>query len=171
MTKYLFKILHKYLTPRLSMEDKINQMRQRGVKIGINNYIGNVNFGSGGRDPIKIGNNCVLTGCTILGHDASPAVFIEKLYSERSINDRVSFEKLTEIKDNCFIGWGAIILPGVTVGANSIVGAGAIVTRDVPPNCVVAGNPAKFICTIEEFISKHENQILEHPEWYPKLNY
>lgn len=51
----------------------------------------------------------------------------------------------TYIGENCFIGIGAIILPGVRIGDQVIVGAGAVVTKDVPPNTVVAGNPARVI--------------------------
>jgi acetyltransferase-like isoleucine patch superfamily enzyme len=53
--------------------------------------------------------------------------------------------KDTYILENCFIGAGAIVLPGVTIGPQSIVAAGAVVTKDVPPNTIVAGNPAKVI--------------------------
>lgn len=49
------------------------------------------------------------------------------------------------IKDNVWIGMGAVILKGVTIGENSVVAAGAIVTKDVPPNVVVAGNPAQIV--------------------------
>lgn len=49
------------------------------------------------------------------------------------------------IEDNAWLGGGAIILPGVTVGENSVVGAGAVVTRDVPRNTLVAGNPARVV--------------------------
>lgn len=51
----------------------------------------------------------------------------------------------TYIGDFCFIGMNSVILPGVHIGNHSIVGAGAIVTKDVPPNVIVAGNPAKII--------------------------
>jgi acetyltransferase-like isoleucine patch superfamily enzyme len=53
------------------------------------------------------------------------------------------------IKRNAWIGAGATILPGVTVGENTIVAAGAVVNRDVPANTIVGGVPAKFIRTIE----------------------
>lgn len=53
------------------------------------------------------------------------------------------------IKKNAWLGAGAMILPGVTIGENSIVSAGAIVTKDVPPNTVIAGVPAKIIKKIE----------------------
>ena len=49
------------------------------------------------------------------------------------------------LKRNCWIGVGATILPGVTVGENAIVGAGSVVTKDVEPNTVVGGIPAKLI--------------------------
>ena len=51
----------------------------------------------------------------------------------------------TRIGRNCFIGCGAIVLPGVIVGDGSIVAAGAVVTKPVPPRSIVAGNPAKVI--------------------------
>jgi acetyltransferase-like isoleucine patch superfamily enzyme len=49
------------------------------------------------------------------------------------------------LQDNVWVGMGAVILKGVTIGENSIVAAGAIVTADVPPNVVVAGNPARIV--------------------------
>jgi acetyltransferase-like isoleucine patch superfamily enzyme len=53
----------------------------------------------------------------------------------------------TRIGRRCFVGARSIILPGITVGDESIVGAGAVVTRDVPPRSAVAGNPARIIKT------------------------
>jgi len=50
-----------------------------------------------------------------------------------------------EIHDNVWIGGGAMVLPGVTIGRNSVVGAGAVVTRDVPPDVLVLGNPARVV--------------------------
>ena len=54
------------------------------------------------------------------------------------------------VEDNVWLGGAAILLPGVTVGRNAVVGAGAVVSRDVPPNTVVAGNPARVIREIEQ---------------------
>ena len=58
--------------------------------------------------------------------------------------------KAITIEDNVWIGGGAILLPGVRVGRNAVVGAGAVVTRDVEANMVVAGNPARVIREIEQ---------------------
>ena len=54
------------------------------------------------------------------------------------------------IEDNVWLGGGAILLPGVRIGRNAVVGAGAVVTRSVPANTVVAGNPARVIREIEQ---------------------
>ncbi|MDO8768805.1 MAG: acyltransferase, partial [Burkholderiaceae bacterium] len=51
----------------------------------------------------------------------------------------------TRIGENCFVGARSIVLPGVLVGDGSIIGAGSVVVRDVPPRCIVAGNPAKIV--------------------------
>ena len=56
-----------------------------------------------------------------------------------------SLYKKTYIGKQCFIGARAIIMPGVNIGDHVIVGAGSVVTKDVKPNCIVAGNPAKII--------------------------
>lgn len=53
----------------------------------------------------------------------------------------------TYIGNNCFIGINSIIMPGVRIGNEVIVGAGSVVTKDAPNNCIIAGNPAKIIRT------------------------
>lgn len=51
----------------------------------------------------------------------------------------------TKIGKNCFVGANSIILPGVSIGDSSIIAAGSVVTKDVPPNSIVAGNPARVV--------------------------
>jgi maltose O-acetyltransferase len=57
------------------------------------------------------------------------------------------------IGDDVWLGGGAIVLPGVTIGDRAVVGAGSVVTRDVPADTVVAGNPARVIRTLEEAVT------------------
>lgn len=64
------------------------------------------------------------------------------------------------IKDNVWIGMGAVILKGVTIGENSVVAAGAIVTKNVPPNVIVAGNPAKVVKELGEGGAGREDHTL-----------
>jgi len=84
---------------------------------------------------IHIGENTLVArGVTILSHDHC-----------KRVGNNQPFLVDTFIGKNCFIAVGAIILPGVKIGNEVIVGAGAVVTRDVPSNTVVAGNPARII--------------------------
>lgn len=153
------------LMPKRSMKAMIVHYRKLGMKIGENCYIHNVTFGRGGRDPITVGDNCVLTGCTILGHDASPALFLDELKGT-SIYDRKSLKLETVIGNNVFIGVNAVVLPGVHIGDFSIIGAGAVVTKDIPAGSVAAGNPARVIQPIEEFKAKYAALYKEHPEYF-----
>ena len=83
---------------------------------------------------IHIGENCLIaSGCTILSHDHCKRVNNQPLLVD------------TRIGKNCFIAVNSTILPGITLGDEVIVGAGSVVTKDVPSNCIVAGNPAKVI--------------------------
>lgn len=65
------------------------------------------------------------------------------------------------VHDNVFIGMKAIILKGVEIGENSIVGAGAVVTKSVPANSIVGGNPAKLISTTDAYLKKAHDSSLE----------
>jgi maltose O-acetyltransferase len=65
-------------------------------------------------------------------------------------NEGLEVAKPITIEDNVWIGGSTIVLPGVTIGRNAVVGAGAVVTRDVPTDAVVAGNPARVIREIEQ---------------------
>ncbi len=75
---------------------------------------------------------------TTLNHDLKPE------------NRNAKQAKPIVIKKNAWIGIGATILPGVTIGENSVLGAGSVVTKDVDDNTVVAGNPARIIKKIDE---------------------
>jgi acetyltransferase-like isoleucine patch superfamily enzyme len=149
--RYLFRLCLLFLTD----PQKIAQAwRRLGVSIGEGTAIyRNVTFGRGGADPIFVGKNCVLTGCSILGHDASTNMALGLKRSPR---------QPVIIEDNCFIGLGAIVLMGVRVGHGSIVGAGAVVTKDVPPGSVVAGNPARVISSVDELVDKRRQQIMQN---------
>ena len=108
---------------------------------------------------IKIGKNVwVQQGCTFFdrgGIEIGNDVFIAPKVNLITLNHEINpYERSTttanpiKIGDRVWIGIAATVLPGVTIGDNSIVAAGAVVTKDVPPNTIVAGNPAKAIKTI-----------------------
>ena len=67
--------------------------------------------------------------------------------------------------DNVFIGMHSTILKGVSVGSNVIIGANSLVNKNIPDNCIVAGNPAKVICSLAEYREKRKNiQVKEAKE-------
>ncbi len=61
-----------------------------------------------------------------------------------------------EVMDNVFIGSGTRILYNIRIGTNVIIGSDSLVTKDIPDNSVYAGVPARFICTFDEYVSKHK---------------
>ncbi|CAG0978826.1 serine O-acetyltransferase [Anaerolineae bacterium] len=132
-----------------------------GVDVGEGTMIfRNVRLIGASKDPIHIGRHCVLTGCHIIGHDAAVVSHL------KSGAMRIP----TIIEDNCFIGYGAIILTGVTVGKGSVVGAGSVVASDVPANMVVAGNPAKVICSVDDLVKKRQELRRQRPEYFTRMS-
>lgn len=119
-----------------------NFSRQGGVKIDTTNAF-----------LIEIGDNVGLSNdVQILAHDNSTRRFL-------------GVSKLWKVKigNNVFVGAKSIILPNVTIGNNVIIGAGSVVTKDVEDNMVVAGNPARPISTLDDFICK-QSKLLEKTE-------
>lgn len=91
---------------------------------------------------IIIGNNVLIgSGCLITDSDAHPIDYIER---QQCQDNRTSSAPIV-IGNNVFIGARSIVLKGVTIGDRAVIGAGSVVTKDVPADCIVAGNPAKII--------------------------
>lgn len=100
-----------------------------------------------GRNAIVMPNSLMMASGTITIEDnVRMAAYVKLISNNHDPYDRMILTCMPVVlKRNCWIGAGAVILPGVTVGENSIVGVGSVVTKDVPDNTVVAGNPAKFV--------------------------
>lgn len=98
----------------------------------------------GASNEIVIGNN-VLIGSNVLITDHSHGEITSDAIQDAPSNRAIYSKGKVIIEDNVWIGEGVAIMPGVRIGANSIVGANAVVTRSIPPNSVVAGNPAKVL--------------------------
>lgn len=153
--KNLFKILiDLFIYIRLG---SIGYARKKGVTIGENCRIYIKSWGS---EPflIKIGNNVTITsGVRLITHDGSVGLYEKDGY-------RYQYYKNIEIGDNVFIGVNSIVMPGVKVGSNIIVGAGSIVTKNIESNTVVAGNPAKYICSYTDYEAKVRDRAITEKE-------
>lgn len=138
----------------------VNHLRKHGVSVGTN-----VTFFDPGSNfidltrpyLISIGNKVKITkGVTILTHGFDWCVLRECYKRPFGSSGEV------KIGNNIFIGINSIILKGVTIGDNSIIGAGSVVTSDIPENSVAGGNPAKVICSLDEYYKKRvKAQLVE----------
>jgi maltose O-acetyltransferase len=145
-----------------TMPERQTILEQLLGQIGQNSIIEPPFYCSYGQN-IHIGDHVFLNVlCTILdcnevhiGHHVmiGPAVQIYTAAHDLQAKTRIQgweVAKPIAIEDNVWIGGGAILLPGVRIGRNAVVGAGAVVSRSVPANAVVAGNPARVIREIEQ---------------------
>ena len=128
----------------------LKRLKSQGLQIADDcRMMGRPNFGS---EPylVSIGKHVTISGwVSFITHDGGTWVFRD----QERYRDVIKYGRIT-VHDNCFIGYGSILMPGISIGPNSVVAAGAVVTRDVPPNTVHGGMPAKFICTIEEYAER-----------------
>ena len=102
---------------------------------------------------IEIGTNVTLASRVyILAHDASTKKQLKYSKVGRVI-----------IGDDVFIGAHSIILPNTRIGSNVVVGANSVVSNDIPDNSVFAGNPARYICSMDDYIKKNQEKFKSRP--------
>lgn len=154
LKKYLRRLVLGY---RADQEVYVSYLKKIGVKIGENieiftpasTFIDNTN-----PHLLTIGSNVSITGpSSILTHDYSVCVTKKKTAGEI-----LGCQKKTVIGNNVFIGWGACVLPGAIIGDNTIIGAYSVVTGILEPNSVYAGNPAKRVCSLDDYYNKRKSK-------------
>lgn len=128
------------------------------IMIGSNVYIGS-NTSVFAKESVVIGSNVIISNNVLItdnnNHPTDPTARLKMTACDNYMTDPLWSWALSEskpviIKDNVWIGRDATILKGVTVGEGSIIALGAIVTNDVPPYCVAAGNPARIVKQLQK---------------------
>lgn len=123
------------------------------ISIG-NNVIININCTFVDCNKIEIGNNVLIASNVQIYTATHPVETQERLVEGWTGNEDVpyfhTFALPVKIEDNVWIGGGVIILPGVTIGRNAVIGAGSIVTKSIPENCVAFGNPCRPVRSINK---------------------
>lgn len=139
------RLLQKFVKYILSPEEYAKYI---GVNIGKNCYIPDKDVWSSEPYLITVGDNCQITnGVKIFTHGGAHVI---RVYEP-------NFDLFGKVKigNNVYIGNNALIMPGVTVSNNVIVAAGSVVTKSIPENVVVAGNPARIVSSIEEYMERN----------------
>ena len=160
---YLDKLYDFNLTRPTQLQKRAEMLKEMFAEIGENCYIEPPFHANWGGHHVHFGNNvyanfgltmvddthiyvgdCTMCGPNVVvataGHPISPELR-EKAYQ---------YNMPVHIGKNCWIGAGALIMPGVTIGDNTVIGAGSVVTKDIPANVVAVGNPCKVLREISE---------------------
>ena len=120
---------------------------------------GHVSFGS---EPylIKLGDNVKITfRCQFITHDGG-------FYVLRNLGiapNSYKYDPIT-VGNNVFMGREVIVMPGVKIGNNCVIGARSVVTKDIADNSVVAGIPARYICSVDEYYEKNKEYFVDTSE-------
>ncbi|MGE3908126.1 MAG: acyltransferase [Chloroflexota bacterium] len=137
----------------------IQRAKRQGLRIGKNVRVSRRPYFGGEPFLISIGDHVTVSfNVHFINHDGGTWVFRD----EPEYKGLQRFGRI-DILDNVFIGANTTILPGVTIGPNVVVGAGSVVTRDLPRDAVYAGTPARFICTLDEYVRRSAARCTYYP--------
>jgi maltose O-acetyltransferase len=144
------------LLAKIRGQADLDELVARGLQLGSNVWLGDGVY----LDPafswlIEIGDDVIIAlDVVILAHDAAPRVQLGYTRIGR-----------VRIERGVRIGHRALIMPGVTIGERSIVRAYSVVTRDVPPETMVAGNPAKTLASVPDYVADEREAMSGRPVW------
>lgn len=148
--------LRSQLLAKLRGQTSTEELVKRGLKMGENVWLGEGVY----LDPafpwlIEIEDDVDISFDTvILAHDAAPRT-------------RLGYTRIGRVRiaRGARIGCNVLIMPGVTIGEGAMVGAASVITRDVPPETLVGGNPAKVIATVADYCAKQQESMKGRPRW------
>ena len=150
-------------TPRRLMKERAEMLPKLFAEVGENCYIESPYFANWGGHHVHLGSNVYANAglklvddthiyigdCTMLGPNVVIATAGHPIDSELRAKG-LQYNMPVHIGKNCWLGAGVIVMPGVTIGDNTVVGAGSVVTRDLPANVVAVGNPCRVLRPVGE---------------------
>lgn len=164
---YVNKLYDFNMTRPTELDKREEMLREMFAEIGENCYIEPPLHSNWGGHHVHFGNNVyanfnltlvddthIFVGdCTMIGPNVTIATAGHPILPELR-EKAYQFNQPVHIGRNCWLGAGVVVLPGITIGDNSVIGAGSIVTKDVPANVVAVGNP----CRVLREISEHDRE-------------
>lgn len=150
------RLLKKIYAEVLSRVNKIKYLKWIGLNFGEDLHIYGSPLKMFGSEPwcITLGNHVHITdGVKFVTHDGGTLIY-------RHLVPDLEITKPIKVGDYVYFGTRSMVMPGVTIGDNCVIAAGAIVTRDVPSNSVVAGVPARVIKSSDEYFEKLKKESL-----------
>lgn len=158
--KFIQKVMYKlrYIQREFHAKfDPIGYARSIGVTVGENVNFYGMQSSMFGSEPwlITIGNNVYITnGCNFVTHDGGTLIL------RKEVPDLEWTAPIT-IGNDVYIGLKTMIMPGVNIGNRVIIGAGSIVTKDIPNNSVAAGIPARIIKSVDDYLIQMQKKSLK----------
>lgn len=143
---------------RPSHKKKVEYLRKKGAQIGEGTRL-NCTTAAFGSEPylISVGKDCLFAAnINLITHDGAIKVLNSLNKFEGKQLDKIG---AIHIGDNVYIGMGAYVMPGTRIGNNCIIGAGCVVTKDIPDNSVVVGVPGKVIGTVDSYYLKCKDSL------------
>ncbi len=149
--------------PHVQMDRREAMLRQMFAEVGEGCYIESPFYANFGGHHVHLGNNVYtnfnltlvddthiyIGDCTMIGPNVTIATAGHPI--EPGLRSRgLQYNMPVRIGKNCWLGAGVIVMPGVTIGDNTVIGAGSIVTRDIPSNVVAVGNPCRVMRPVGE---------------------
>ena len=155
-------------TPRRLQKERQEMLKQLFAEVGENCYIESPYFANWGGHHVHLGSNIYANAglklvddthiyigdCTMLGPNVVLATAGHPIDPELRARG-LQYNMPVRIGKNCWLGAGVIVMPGVTIGDNVVIGAGSIVTRDIPDNVVAVGNPCRVLRAVGEHDKKY----------------
>lgn len=162
--EYLNRLYDFNMTRPTELDKREEMLKEMFAEIGENCYIEPPFHANWGGKHVHFGNNVyanfnltmvddthIYVGdCTLFGPNVVVATAGHPIDPELRAK-AYQFNMPVHIGKNCWIGAGAVIVPGVTIGDNTVIGAGSVVTKDIPPNVVAVGNPCRVLREISDY--------------------